>query len=217
MKRRVIYFASGSNHPGEIRGFAELGHPVGVSAPHIYAAAEAELRRLAGSGLPVFIDSGAFSEIAFDRQGRPQIVPGKVITPQEWERRLSLYERLTRALRGQAWCVAPDRVGDQEHTLGLLQTWGAALRQLAHLGGEILVPLQRGGLSTTELHEHVDVLLGGLDWAPAIPSKKAASPTRSRSRSGPTSRSAARWSSTIHTGGSPSRPASTSFTSAGAR
>jgi hypothetical protein len=60
------YFASGSNRVGEIRGIAAAGRALGVAAPEVSDAPEAELHALAGSDLPVFVDSGAFGEVEFN-------------------------------------------------------------------------------------------------------------------------------------------------------
>ena len=71
----VTYYASGSNHAGEVLGFAEAGIHVGVSARETrdlteqalcYAVREYKAR--------VFVDSGAFSEVAFGARGEPPVV-----------------------------------------------------------------------------------------------------------------------------------------------
>jgi len=179
--RRTVYFASGSNHPGEIRGFADIGHPVGVAANHVRDAAEAELLALAGTDLPVFVDSGAFSEVDFDDDGRPIVKPGMEITLRDWNKRLGLYQRLARKLRHQLWAVAPDRVGDQDYTLKLLKQFRSTCSVVSHHGGELLVPLQRGALDQAAMHDRVDAILR-CRWTPAIPCKHAATPVKEIAR-----------------------------------
>ena len=73
-KKEANYFVSGSNHAGEIRGLSLAGLNVGVAAPELNAAAERELGRLAGTGLKVFVDSGAFGEITFENGPRLRLV-----------------------------------------------------------------------------------------------------------------------------------------------
>ena len=87
------YYASGSNHPGEIRGFADLGHPIGVSALQL---SEHALRLLERLDVPLFVDSGAFGEKA-----------GRVFDTRTWEGVLRVYERLARPgvrVVSPVWC-----------------------------------------------------------------------------------------------------------------
>src|SRR5215472_7917225 len=165
-----IYFASGSNSPADIRGFAACGHAIGVAAIEVSANAEAELVKLAGTGLPVFVDSGAFSEIEFGPKG-PQVV--RPLTAERWAKTFGLYRRLAVALGSQLSVVAPDRIGDQEHTLALLTRYAAELAELAKLGANVLVPIQKGRWSQTEFARAVERVLP-FGWTAAIPSKKNA-------------------------------------------
>jgi hypothetical protein len=97
-----LYFASGSSRPADIRGFAAIGHAVGVSAPEVSPNAERELARLAGTGLAVFVDSGAFSEVEFSAEGVRVVRP---IDHAAWTARLALYGRLAAALGSQVHLV----------------------------------------------------------------------------------------------------------------
>jgi len=64
---RCVYFASGSNHQGEIEGLSSIGFNVGVSAPEVKSAGAIKaLTDLAGTGIRVFVDSGAFGEVDFN-------------------------------------------------------------------------------------------------------------------------------------------------------
>lgn len=173
--RPAIYFASGSNAPGEIRGFAELRHPLGVAAPECGGACERELLTLAGTGLPVFVDSGAFSEVEFG-DGPPRVV--RPITPEAWKRVLALYSRLAAGLGSQVYIVAPDQVGNQRETLHRLAVWKGALHQLQAQGAQIIVPIQRGEWPMATFDQQIQGLLGldPLDYIVGIPSKKDATP-----------------------------------------
>jgi hypothetical protein len=166
----VATFASGSNHAGEIRGWAALGHDVGVAAPELSEAAIVELEALAGSDVAVFVDSGAFSEVAFGPSG-PRVV--KAITDDEWRQRLGVYKRLGAALGSQLHVVAPDRVGDQQVTLERLERYADDLRELGAMGVHILVPVQRGAMSQADFMRAAEETLL-IDAVPALPCKKAA-------------------------------------------
>jgi len=166
----VVDYPSGSNEPGEIEGFASLGRPVGVSALECDQACERALLALAGTGIPVFMDSGAFSEMRFPADGPPQVVAP--ISDKEWRRRLALYERLGVMLGSQLSVVAPDRVGDQAVTLERLTRYAADLEMLAQLGVRVLVPLQVGERSLEEMDDAVRAVLGD-GYEPAIPFNKA--------------------------------------------
>jgi hypothetical protein len=158
-------FASGSNHAGEIRGWASIGQDIGVAAPEVNEAAIVELEALAGSDIAVFVDSGAFSEVNFTEAG-PVVV--KPITDAEWRKRLALYKRLARSLAGQLHVVAPDRVGDQTLTLARLDRYKTELREIAALGAHILVPTQKGALSQGDFFREARALLR-IHVIPAFP------------------------------------------------
>jgi hypothetical protein len=166
-----VYFASGSSRPADIRGFAAVGHPIGVAAPEVSPNAEAELVRLAGTGIPVFVDSGAFSEVAFGPAGVTVVRP---IDASGWAERLALYRRLAVALGDQVHLVAPDRIGDQEETLRRLAAHAPELRELRALGANILVPVQKGTRTQAAFVRDVERVLGFDDFVHAIPSKKKA-------------------------------------------
>jgi len=64
---RCVYFASGSNHQGEIEGLSSIGFNVGVAASEVKSAETIKaLTDLAGTGTRVFVDSGAFGEVDFN-------------------------------------------------------------------------------------------------------------------------------------------------------
>lgn len=166
-----LYFASGSNRSSDIRGFAAIGRAIGVAAPEVRASAEAELLALAGTGIPVFVDSGAFSEVKFTERGVEVV---EEITDACWRERLALYARLAAALGAQVHLVAPDRIGDQEETLRRLSRYAPELRALRAAGAKILVPVQKGTRSQAAFVRDVELALGFSDFVHAIPSKKKA-------------------------------------------
>ena len=163
----VAYFASGSNHAGEIRAFADLGHDVGVAVRRVGPQAMQELLALEGTDVHVFADSGAFSER--DRKTFALVAP---ITPKVWENILGTYDKLS-ILGDQLSVVAPDRVGDQDFTLALLARYADRMRALHAKGVTVLLPVQKGSRTQAAFYrEACDVL--GFDAVPALPCKKAA-------------------------------------------
>lgn len=168
----LLVFASGANQVGDIVGFSAVGHHIGVAAPNVSKNAERALLSTP-THIHVFVDSGAFSEVAFGPNG-PRVV--KPIIPAEWDKRLALYLRLARALGPRLHVVAPDMVGNQRVTLERLARYVAVLRAIAATGAEILVPLQRGALPIVAFEREVAAILAGIPFVPAIPSKKDATP-----------------------------------------
>lgn len=167
----VASFASGSNCAGDIRGFAAAGHDVGVAFPNLTERSIVELEALAGTDIQVFVDSGAFSEVAFGANG-PKVV--KPLDDAYFTRCLDTYERLARALGNQLHVVAPDMVGFQAETLDRLGRYVDRVATIAALGARVLVPIQRGALSQAAFYGRVAELLDGVPFIPALPCKKAA-------------------------------------------
>ena len=102
--REFTAYASGVNEAREIAGFALAGVPVGASASNLREGAIQSILRSEG---PVFLDSGAFSEVRFS----PQTQRRRLLVddnPQSLHARLAWASRLTEALRdpeiGRASC-----------------------------------------------------------------------------------------------------------------
>lgn len=183
------YFPSGSNHAGEIHGFADLGWNVGVAVDALDKQGNAEkaLKDLAGSKTKVFVDSGAFGEVKpnfpNEKGERPYpehpigLAPVKPISHEEWLERLATYDRLADALGKQLYVVAPDQVGNQDVTFQRLQRYLPQVKALQEKGANVLVPLQKGAKSMAEFDRDVAKLLGTDDFVRAIPMKKDATST----------------------------------------
>ena len=163
----VLVFASGANRAPEIRGFARLGIPVGVSVNHLN---EAGITALIESSIPAMIDSGAFSEIAFTADGPVTVSP---IDEQDWHRRLGLYLRLASALGDRAMLVAPDQVGNQQETLTRLARHREELAAIVATGAILLLPLQVGPLSHREFFDAAHSV-AAVALVAAMPMRKAA-------------------------------------------
>jgi hypothetical protein len=160
----AAYFASGCQR-GEVRGFAAIGHDVGVEAGRCNADVEAELGELAGTDIQAFIDSGAYGEFTAKLRGES--------APVNWPRVIALYKRVGAVLGDQLHVVAPDCIGDQIETMRRLEEYADDMRELDAMGVRILMPVQRGALSQAEFFAlTVEVL--GFEPTPAIPCKAAA-------------------------------------------
>jgi hypothetical protein len=162
-------YASGVNEAREIRGFASADFPIGASASNLRELAIQELLRVEG---PVFLDSGAFSEVQFSSEtGRLEVADP--ISPREWRRRLSIYLRLARRLGSRLTVVAPDRVGDQDETLRRLTLYRDELQLIHELGAQIIIPLQVGSRTHETFYAMAQAIVG-LPLVPAFTMKKAA-------------------------------------------
>lgn len=166
------HFASGVNHRGEVRGL--IGRHFGIAANQIRSGLLEEIEALAGGMTEVFIDSGAFAEVAFCKRAK-RLVVKKPITDAQWEARFEIYLRLARALGRHVRVVAPDLVGDQKATLARLERWALHVAACAALGAQIIVPVQKGALPMSEMFRRSCEILGLRETPIAgIPMKKDA-------------------------------------------
>lgn len=166
-----LHFASGTNRAGEIRGFADLDLPFGIVVDEVIGRPEpiAEIVRLAGTGLPVFVDSGAFSEVAFGPEG-PRVV--RPISDAQWKERLDFYEQMAEVLGSQLYVVAPDKVGFADETIERLDKYREQMKRIANFGARVLVVLQ--GSDKVEFLERVKALNLGYEFIPSLPCQKNA-------------------------------------------
>ena len=105
------YFASGATMSVDLLGFADINHPAGITVDIMNKESHAAVLSLAGTGLKIFIDSGAFSEVKVNEKGKIEVV--RPIDEAEWRRRIGVYRGLAKRLKSQLYVVAPDRVGSQ--------------------------------------------------------------------------------------------------------
>ncbi len=185
---KPIYYASGTNKPGEIRGMAQAGRDLGVAADKCRDCLPA-LEEIAKKypKILVFIDSGAFSEVSANPKVQakaglePQpgvLLPVAPITKAEWSKRLQLMLRAGRALGSRLLIMAPDRVGDQDETLRRLEWFKSSgwLAKLRKTGMEIAVVLQGGKLDPIAYQRKVRKALGWAGYSVAFPMAKAWTP-----------------------------------------
>lgn len=175
LEQEHAHFASGVNHPGEVRGLALSGRHVGITCGEIRTGLLAELEQFGAPGpMCLFVDSRAFSEVKFSKAtGRLEIV--KPITDDQWAERFELYTWAARTFRIHAYVVAPDCVGNQTETLRRLQRFAPEVAAVAALRAHIIVPVQKGELPMSAMFARACELLG-LREAPiaGIPMKKDA-------------------------------------------
>ena len=181
MNDTVTFFASGTNHSGEIRALSLVpGANVGVVAENVTddcPLAKNELDRFALTGRKVFIDSGAFTEVKFTSSGP---IVARPLTDDHWRNVFAVYANAALLHGANAYVVAPDKVGFQADSLDRLATYADEVRDLFALGATILVPIQKGELSMAECYRRSASILnagepdGGTEFTPAIPMKKDA-------------------------------------------
>lgn len=176
LRAGIRYFASGSNHPGEIVGLARVGIDVGVAIHELHSAGENAIVEAVQLGARVFVDSGAFSEIGFGPTG-PFVA--KRIADKEWRSRLSAYVRLAARCGSSLFVVAPDMVAFQAETLERMERFGSYVRDAAAHGANVLVPVQKGAMPMAAFWARACEVLGvsSARLVAAIPMKKDATST----------------------------------------
>jgi len=166
----AVHYVSGTKSPAEVVGLDEAPKPIGVTVGPRGAngvISRPAMERLLATSVPVFADSGAFSEV--DRN----LAVVRPFTEADWELVLGRYKRLAEQLGSRLSVVAPDRVGDQQVTLRRLHWYREHTAEVAASGAHVLVPLQRGAMTALEFAGMVDVVLGHA-WVPAFPMCKGA-------------------------------------------
>lgn len=170
---RALHFASGSSALGDLRGFARILYPLGVSIPDLSPTTLDELLDLDHLPLPIFVDTGAFSEREFGPDGPRTVAP---ITDPAWVERSRVMHRIAVRFGRRAYLVAPDCVGDQGETLRRLELFADVLRACRALGARIVLPIQRGELAPEVFDARCAAVLGFDDAIRAIPGNKRATP-----------------------------------------
>lgn len=169
------HFASGVNHPGEVVGLCTSARHFGITATEVSSVLLDACELHAGPLTKLFVDSGAFGEVAFD-PAAGRLVVKKPITDESWLRRFQTYFWAAKTFGPRAYLVAPDLVGDQEATFRRLQQWASTVRQLAALRAQIIVPVQKGALPmSVALGRQLEILgFRATDVVVGVPMKKDA-------------------------------------------
>jgi len=149
MNSNLLYFPSGSNRVCDFIGFLDAQMAPGVTVSEIgdaeFSQEESLEMLIEGcleNNIPVFVDSGAFSEVEF-QPGRG-LVPVRPIDDSEWKHRLDIYKKIAERLGNLAYLVAPDQVGNQEVTLARLAQYKEDVQDLIAYGANVMIVLQGG-------------------------------------------------------------------------
>lgn len=126
-------FVSGMNSPADFAGVASADAPIGLQVAEIGATTEKMMMDYNARGGHLFIDSGAFT--AFMKQQT-------IDFDQVLRRYRQLGEKFPRP--ENVAVVAPDVVGNMDASAELQQAYLRELRELQHLGLNVLVPFQKG-------------------------------------------------------------------------
>lgn len=160
----TIVFRSGMSSKSDLRGAVAAGVPIGVVAGHLTTAAIfLTLPRHLDKGLPLFVDSGAFSGY----------FSGSEIDWQDVLRRYDDIALITHSPEN-LYVVAPDKVGCQEGTLNLLAKWADRVKDLIGRRVNVIVPIHCGDLPGTEMLDRIAAILGTRQFIAGIPSARAA-------------------------------------------
>lgn len=167
------HFSSGVNTPGDARGLAGSYRHVGIAATDIRPGLLEELFTYEHTIMRLFVDSGAFGEVAFGPEGVRVVKP---ITGVDWDRIFTVMLRCVVVYGKRCRVVAPDRIGCQATTLERLATYAGRVQLFAELGAQIIVPVQKGELPMSEMFRRSIEILGlsAEEAIAGIPMKKDA-------------------------------------------
>ena len=172
-EQEARHIASGVNNPGEVRGLFLSGRHVGITATDIRGGLLEELDNFSGPGMSmVFVDSGAFSEVAFGPEGVRVV---REIDDPAWMRIFDVYRVVACGYRTRARIVAPDRVGDQAVTLARLERYAAHVQAIAiptRCG--VIVPVQKGAMPMSAFWRRACAILALPGLIAGVPMKKDA-------------------------------------------
>jgi len=181
----LVYFASGTNNPSEMEGFALAGQDTGIavwgkgkrggrpvwtrtcSGPCFEKIKELGLR------FPerrFFMDSGAFSEV--DAKDVFKVV--LPYTDEMWEQTFARYRDVADALGSRAYPVMPDRIANEMVTLQRLRKYKDQIADLQNRGASVISVLQSPDLVSA--YDNVTNIIGP-DFIAGIPMKKAPAST----------------------------------------
>lgn len=162
-----LAFRSGMSRNKDFWAAADAGVPIGVVATELNTSLRViGIPRYLEQGGSLFIDSGAFAELATGQA--PDF--DQVLKVYEWIAEAASYNFNA----AQLYVVAPDKVGDQTASLERLAAYADRVRALIELGCKVIVPLQRGALSAVEMLERTAAVLGTRAFVAGIPSNKEA-------------------------------------------
>jgi hypothetical protein len=184
MRAAASYFASGLGTAAEVRGVAMAGYHVGLTCSELGSGILEEAEKQALTATRVFVDSGAFAEVKFNKKTFT-FDTVKPLTDADWAKRMAVYKRLAKSIGCDLFVVAPDKVGDQLVTLERLKKYAPDMREIRAMHGfpesaaKVIVPVQGGAMDAATFAQAALEALGMTEdeivWG--IPSKKGATTT----------------------------------------
>jgi len=165
------HFSSGVNSAGDARGIGGSFRHFGITANEVRDGLLECIAVYAVTLQRLFVDSGAFGEVAFGPEG-PRVV--RPITEAQWDQIFRLFLWAAMTFGKNAYLVAPDRVGCQETTLERQTKYAERVRLLAALGAQVIVPVQKGALPMSQMFRRSCEILGIDDPIAGVPMKKDA-------------------------------------------
>ena len=159
-----LLFRGAISQRDELREAMAAGVPIGVVAEKL-ATVDILL------GLPLYMDRGGF--VLADSGNWATRLGGE---PLDYERILRVYDKLAGVTHrpSNLYVMAPASAGDQVATLALLRQYQDRLISLIKLGANVVVPMQRGCLSASDMLHAVQALLGTRYFVAGIPCSGAA-------------------------------------------
>ena len=184
VRAAASYFASGLGTAAEVKAVALAGYHVGLTCSELGKGILEAAEEAAQLGALVFVDSGAFAEVKFNK-ATFTFDTVKPLTDADWAKRMAVYERIAKSVGAHAYLVAPDKVGDQAVTLVRMAQYAEQLRAMlsmhgdAFFGPKLIVPVQGGAMDAATFAQAALEALGLTEdevvWG--IPSKKGATNT----------------------------------------
>lgn len=172
----VFPYASGMNYRRDMAAAIESRAGLGVEISRVSRPCMDQMAAAVADGKPCFVDSGAFN--AFKAKLRGKRATAEVEFGPIFAKYLELSSKVCAAApfenRALLMMVAPDVVGDQVATLGLVEQYREEIMALIEAGHEVIVPFQRGPVNQFEAFLFVREALEGLPFVVGIPSAAAA-------------------------------------------
>tara|TARA_R110002020_G_scaffold473077_1_gene701850 strand:- start:72 stop:5480 length:5409 start_codon:yes stop_codon:yes gene_type:complete len=179
----VKEYFSASTAKSDFNTGAKLNLPLGIDASILQKSKPAIQRAIdyLKKGGDVFVDSGAFSVFRFNERAikkqnaakeKGEPVPDIKQKEIDFDKTLDIYENIAENSKGRTGnlaVVAPDVLGNQKLTHSLLEKYAPRLRKLIDQGVDVLVPLQKEGLSPSENYRKVIEILERDDVRVSIP------------------------------------------------
>jgi len=184
IKTEMVRFASGMSGLSDLSNgsFARAGHHnygVGVDIGLLSKNAIDQIANaVINWKVPVFVDSGAFSNFK-------QIIQGKEVKPLDFDKILEKYDAITQAISDaneaeeqdypRPIFVMPDVVGDQKASLDLIKKHRNWIQ--VEINGQLsqpLIPLQKGALTLSQAYDQIVDDLGTNNFIVGIPSNEEA-------------------------------------------